>query len=267
MQLSTKRMWLLNSGRSTFHWWLRLMVAAFLLSAWVAVGLASGIAHADDPSPSGGDSSSESSPAPKASTPIANRQPGGPPQGRSAAEDSVGRGNPPARKPHTGNPARTTNRGTTADTTTESSPSESKATAERRCLLASRPSVRVQPSTPAPVAAADPDDPPKPRVRPNSHRPGLTIASAKPAKPIPADPQPSAIGATSHRSAVAPIQQPPKQASIQLPAVANVAPTGPSASSTQSGASPGQPPATRQQIHRAGIRRGGGGGVGGVHRG
>ena len=36
--MSTKRMWLLNTGRSTFHWWLRLMVAAFLLSAWVAVG-------------------------------------------------------------------------------------------------------------------------------------------------------------------------------------------------------------------------------------
>src|SRR3981189_827067 len=66
-QLSANRMWVLNTGRSSYHWWLRLVVAAFLLSTWVAVGLASGIAHADETSPSSGSSSSESSEgAPKA---------------------------------------------------------------------------------------------------------------------------------------------------------------------------------------------------------
>jgi triacylglycerol esterase/lipase EstA (alpha/beta hydrolase family) len=239
MQLSTKRRWLLNTGRSTFHWWLRLMVAAFLLSAWVAVGLASGIAHADRPSPSAGDSSSESSAgAPKAATPDPSNRPAradrhgaGP-----AADDSLGRGHPQARKPHTGHPARTTNRGKTADTSTESSPSEGTATAEKT-VPTSEPPIGAVPSAPAPVAAADPGGPPEPQVRRNSHRPALTTSSAMPAKPISVDPQPSAIGATSHRSAVAHIQQHPMQAASQLSAVANVAPSDPPASSNPSGAS------------------------------
>jgi triacylglycerol esterase/lipase EstA (alpha/beta hydrolase family) len=226
------------------------MVAAFLLSAWVAVGLASGIAHADDQSPSGGDSSSEGSPAPKASTPDPSK-----PSARAdnheagpAADDSVGRDNPPARKPHTGNPAGTTDRGTTADTTTESSPREGTATAEETVVGSEPPIVDVQPSAPAPVAAADPGDPPEPPARRSSHRPGLTSASAKPPKPISADPQPAATGPTSHRSAVAPIQQRPTQAASQLSAVANIAPSDPSASSTQSGASAVNGPQLGRQI-------------------
>jgi cytoskeletal protein RodZ len=120
-------MWLLNTG---FHWWLRLTVAAFLLSAWVAVGLSSGIAHADDPSPSGTKSSSESAAdAPKAAK---------------------------------ADPSEST---TTADETTDT-----------------KPTTVDQPSEPPSVASADPDDPPKPSARRGSPRPGLTIASAKPAK-------------------------------------------------------------------------------------
>ncbi|MFG1933870.1 alpha/beta fold hydrolase [Mycobacterium sp. NPDC048908] len=53
------------SAKSTFLWWLRLTVVTFVLSAWVAVGLSSGIAHADDTSPSADTSTSESSPGPK----------------------------------------------------------------------------------------------------------------------------------------------------------------------------------------------------------
>jgi triacylglycerol esterase/lipase EstA (alpha/beta hydrolase family) len=166
--------WLLNTGRSTFHWWLRLAVAAFLLSAWVAVGLAGGVAHADGTSPSAGDSSSQGSPAPKVSTPD--------PSKRTPRADHEGAG-----------------------TTTESSPGES----------------------------ADLDEPSKPHVRHGPRRPGLTSPSAKPVKPISADPQRAAIGSTSHRSADAPTQQPPTEAPRPLAAVANIAATNPSASNSQ----------------------------------
>jgi triacylglycerol esterase/lipase EstA (alpha/beta hydrolase family) len=218
--LSTKRRWLLNTGRSTFHWWLRLIVAAFLLSAWVAVGLGSGIAHADDPSPSGSKSSSESSggapKAAKADTPK-----------KSAQADPPDAG--PDNKPDT--------RNTTADTGTESSPSENSATGAETAS-----------NSEPPAADKDPDDPPKPPARGNSHRTRLTSESATPTKPISADPQPSAIGATSQRSAAAPSQQPPTQAAGQLSAVANIAPTAASTPSNQSGASAVHLPEPRQIV-------------------
>lgn len=197
VQLSTKRMLLLNTGRSTFQWWLRLIVAAFLLSAWVTVGLASGIAHADDPSPSSADSSSKSSAGPpKAAS-------ADPPKQSAQADAPSPR---PVRKPRPH---------TTADTTSESSPPENPATAEE---TASDSEVGVQS---------------EPRLRHTSRRPDVTNASVKPAKSIAADPPPSAIGAPTQRSAVSPTQQHPTQAASPLAAVANIAPSGPSASSSQ----------------------------------
>ena len=198
---------LLNTGRSSSDCWLGLTLAALVLAVWVTVGFAGGVARADGPSPSGGDSSSEGSPrpqhvgsagAPKASTPHPSKRSGGPenpgagivaatadaPGTGRAADDSLGRGNPPARNPH------------------QSSLRETEEAAEKT------------------VRGSEPD------VRHSSQQPGLTSASAKPAEPI----------ATSHRSAVAPVQQLPKQVSGQRP-VANIAPTEPSASSNQSGAS------------------------------
>jgi pimeloyl-ACP methyl ester carboxylesterase len=176
---------LLDTGRSTVHWWLRLIVAAFLLSAWVAVGFGGGIANADDPSSSGSKSSSESSAdAPKAAT-------ADPPKHSNA-------GIPPS----------------------ESKPSADDTTTD------TKPTTVDQPSEPASVANADPDDPPKPSARRSTHRPGLTIGSAEPAKPaktVSAETQPSATPATSYRNAVAPAPQPSIQASIQQPAVAAVA--------------------------------------------
>jgi pimeloyl-ACP methyl ester carboxylesterase len=244
--MSTKRMWLLNTGRSTFHWWLRLTVAVFLLSAWVAVGLASGIAHADDPSASSADSSSESSAgAPKAA------QADPPKAAQADAPKQAPQADPPGaapdRKPKTRTPDGTINRATTTDTTTESSPSESTTTAEESPSGSKPPIVDDQPSTP-PVAAADPGDPPKPSARGSSHRPGLTIASAKPAKPISPDPQPSAIDTTSQRSAVAPVQQRPTQAASQLSAVADMAPSVPSVSSNQPGGTAIHLPQPRQIV-------------------
>ena len=176
---------LLDTGRSTVHWWLRLIVAAFLLSAWVAVGFGGGIANADDPSSSGSKSSSESSAdAPKAAT-------ADPPKHSNA-------GIPPS----------------------ESKPSADDTTTD------TKPPTVDQPSEPASVANADPDDPPKPSARRSTHRPGLTIGSAEPAKPaktVSAETQPSATPATSYRNAVAPAPHPSIQASIQQPAVAAVA--------------------------------------------
>ncbi len=211
--MSTKRTWLLNTGRSTFHWWLRLIVAAFLLSAWVAVGLGSGIAYADDTSPSGSKSSSESS--------------AGAPKAKKADAPDAGT----ERKP---------------DTATESSTSDKKPTAEETTADSKPPVADAQPSSP-PVSTEDPDDPPKPSARSGSHRPRLTDALAKPAKPISADPQPSSIGATSQRSAAAPSRQPPPQAASRLAAVANIAPAGPSTSAIQTTAPPVHLP-NQQQI-------------------
>ena len=199
---------LLNTGRSSSYCWLGLTLAALVLAVWVTVGFAGGVARADGPSPSGGDSSSEGSPrpqhvgsagAPKASAPDPSKRSGGPqnpgagivaasadaPGAGPAAPDSLGRGNPPARDPH------------------QSSLRETEEAAEK--------TVRGS----------------EPHVRHSSQQPGLTSASAKPGEPI----------ATSHRSAVAPMQQLPKQVSSQQPVVANIAPTEPSASSNQSGAS------------------------------
>jgi triacylglycerol esterase/lipase EstA (alpha/beta hydrolase family) len=183
--LTTKSIRLLSTGRLTFHRWLRLIVAAFLLSAWVVVGFGSGVAHADDPSPSGSTSSSESSAdAPKAAK-------ADPPKHSNA-------GTPPS----------------------ESKPSADDTTTD------TKPDTVDQPSESASEASADPDDPPKPSARRGSPRAALTIASAKPVKPaktVSPEPQPSATPATSHRSAVAPSQQPSIQASNQQPAVAKVA--------------------------------------------
>jgi triacylglycerol esterase/lipase EstA (alpha/beta hydrolase family) len=188
---------LLNSGRLTFHWWLRLIVAAFLLSAWVVVGLDSGIAHADDPSPSSSDASSESS----ASAPKAEKA-DSPKQSEQAEAPSPD----PVTKPH-------------GDTTTDST-----APAEE---TAGESEVSVQA---------------KPRVRRNSHKPDLTIASVKPTKPASADPQPSAT-----RTVAAVESQPTRTASPQL-AAANVAPPGPSVSSTQPGGSTIRLPQNREVV-------------------
>jgi triacylglycerol esterase/lipase EstA (alpha/beta hydrolase family) len=181
--------------KSAFHFWLRLIVAAFLLSAWVAVGFGSGIAHADDPSSSGGTSSSESSSDPKADK-------ADPPKQASAA-----------------------------DADTDSTDTEDAATADEAASGSEPAVVDDQPSKPTPVADADAGDQPEPRVRRNERRPDVTSESADPVKTISAEPQPTAI------RVVTPTQQRPTQIASQPLAAVSVAPTGPSASNTPSGAS------------------------------
>jgi len=97
----------------SLYWWLRLTVATFVLSAWVAVGLTSGIAHADDPSPSKGDSTSESS----ADTPKGPKAP------------------KPPKAPKADAP-------TTSDTESQASPDESAAAAEETASSGTKPTTR-----------------------------------------------------------------------------------------------------------------------------
>jgi pimeloyl-ACP methyl ester carboxylesterase len=175
---------------------LRLIVAAFLLSAWVTVGLGSGIAHADDPSPSGSKSSSES-PADATKPAKADRPK------HSKADPPKHESADPPKHPKAGTP-----------------PSETKPSADDT-KTDTKPAATVdQPSEPASEANADPDDPPKPSGRRDSHRPGLTIESVKPAKTDSPEPQASAAPATIHRSAVASAPQLSTQAASQQPAAA-----------------------------------------------
>ncbi|MDT5129674.1 MAG: hypothetical protein QOH54_5318, partial [Mycobacterium sp.] len=219
---------------SSYHWWLRLVVAAFLLSTWVAVGLASGIAHADDPAPSSGSSSSESSEdAPKAAK-------ADPPKSSTPA-DAPDTGH--NEKPATGNPDRATDRDTTADTSKEPSPPKADSSTEdpdEPVAAAEDPN--------EPVAAADAGDPQAPDARRSPHRPNSTSASAKPAKPVSADPQPAAISATSNRSIAAPTQQPSSQVASQQAPVAIVATAAPSVSNSQPPAGAFRLPDPRQVI-------------------
>jgi pimeloyl-ACP methyl ester carboxylesterase len=223
--MSTTRRWLLSTGESTFQWWLRWMVAAFLLATWVAVGLGSGIAHADDASPSNADSSSESSAgAPKAAK-------ADPPK-RTAQVDAQDADTD--RKPDSRTP--------------ESSPRDDIATAEETTNDSDAPVVDVQPSAPESVADPESDDPPEPRVRHSSRRLELTNPTAKPSKPareVADEPQPSAIDVTSHLAAVAPTPPPPDP----QPVAAKIAPTEASAvSSTQSGGTTIRAPQTREVV-------------------
>jgi pimeloyl-ACP methyl ester carboxylesterase/cell division protein FtsN len=213
--VSTKRT-LLNASGSALYWWLRLTVAALVLSAWIVVGFGSGIAHADDPSPSAGDSTSEGSSSPKASKP----------------DSSASKPNSPKRI-HTRAPNRNTNGDAAADTTTAT---ESSPPADERAA----PDEKT-------ATTSDPDDPPQPHTRHNPRRPSSTAASTKPAqpaKPVADDPQPSAIDSTTHRAAVTSTASTPNP----QPVSAKIASIAPAVSSTQSGANTIRVPQPREVV-------------------
>jgi triacylglycerol esterase/lipase EstA (alpha/beta hydrolase family) len=148
-------------SRSLFYWWLRLTVAALVLSAWVAVGLGSGLAHADETSPSGGDSTSESSPAPKTSKPDSAEPPAGSTESSSQTDESTtpaekatpasDKDDPP--KPHT---RHSTHRpGLTAASTKPAKPAKPVADETKPSANdATTPKAAVTPTSPTqPVAA------------------------------------------------------------------------------------------------------------------
>ena len=154
----------LRVSTKSLYWWLRLTVAAFVLSAWVAVGLGSGIAHADDQSPSAADSSAKSSSgAPKAEKADPPKRP------KKAAAPSAD----PDQKPDT-----------------PTSPSEDTTTADE--------------SETKPAVVDDPAEPPPRRSSHRPNLTIIPAKPTKPAKAVADDPQPSAIDATSHRATVAP---------------------------------------------------------------
>ena len=174
----------LRVSTKSLYWWLRVTIAAFLLSAWVAVGFGSGVALADDQSSPAADSSSESS-----------------------------SGKPKAEKAEKADPPKRPKKADAPTTESSSEADEDTGPAEKK------------------VAVSAPDDPPS-HKRNSPRRPNLTIVSAKPtkpAKPVADDPQPAQI-------------------SSQPSAVANIAPTPPTVSSTQSSTPPIRVPQNREVV-------------------
>ena len=207
---------------------LRLTVVVWVLWAWVVVGFAGGIAHADDTSPPAGDSTSA-----------------GPPASKDSKTDPDA---DPNRKPDTEKPDRPA---------PESPTDENTATAEETDTDPDPPTGAVAPPTAdpapdatadppdqAPVVIADPKDPaseatedtkdPAPDSRRSSLHHDVTKQSPTPTKPIAAEPRTPAGDATSHRSS-APIEQPPAQTSSRTLQTLTVAPSGPSAPISQPG--------------------------------
>ena len=185
---------------------LRLTVVVWVLWAWVVVGFAGGIAHADDtPSPAG-DSTSVGSPASKDSKTDPDAD--------------------PDRKPDTEKPDREA---------PESPTDENAATAEDTDTDTDPPTGAVAPPTadPAPEATEDTKDP-APDSRRSSLHHDVTKQSPTPTKPIAAEPRTPADDVTSHRSSAS-IEQPPTQTSSRTQQALTVAPSGPTASISQPG--------------------------------
>ncbi len=185
---------------------LRLTVVVWVLWAWVVVGFAGGIAHADDtPSPAG-DSTSVGSPASKDSKTDPDADPN--------------------RKPDTEKPDREA---------PESPTDENAATAEDTDTDTDPPTGAVAPPTadPAPEATEDTKDP-APDSRRSSLHHDVTKQSPTPTKPIAAEPRTPADDVTSHRSSAS-IEQPPTQTSSRTQQALTVAPSGPTASISQPG--------------------------------
>ncbi|AGB25680.1 Lipase (class 2) [Mycobacterium sp. JS623] len=185
----------------SFYWWLRLTVAAFVLSAWVAVGLSSGIAKADDPSPSGDTSTSAGSPASNPSKPDGPKLSAEKPDGPKLSAEKADGPKLSAEKA-----------GTTAESTSQAD--DSNAAAKKT------------------DAASGSDDPPQRHTRQSSHQPGSTIASTKPAtlaKPAADDSEPSTTSTTSQRAAV--VSTPPTDSQPVAAKLASIAPAVPSTTS------------------------------------
>lgn len=213
------------------HWWLRLVLAALLMSTWLTVGMASGIARADSPSPSGGESSSAGAPGPKdpTSTGVPKASPPEPhkpkanrhdtPDAEPTTDDSSGQGDPPRRHPHP--------RNVTAESSTPEPASKPETVSPAPVADPDGP-VTVEKTLPGdepPVVSDKPQAPPsEPQARHSDRRPNLAVVPAKPTEPKPVDPQPSATGTPTYRSAIAPPQQSPIQAVNAQPLAANIAP-------------------------------------------
>jgi triacylglycerol esterase/lipase EstA (alpha/beta hydrolase family) len=212
---------------------LRLALVVCVLSAWLTLGVASGVARADTPSSSGAESSSQdSADAPKTPKHERHTQPIDRHDTNPPSKDpSVDRDNPPRPKPHPADPDRKTNHSTTVDTTA------STASADKTETPNDPPTVTGEPPAPTSVTVAKPEGPPQPATRHTQRGSTSPSASGKPTKPVPADPPPSVNSATTSRDTVVSAPQSPTPTVHSLAAVANITPTNPPTSSTQSGVS------------------------------
>ncbi len=202
-----------------------MTLAAFVLSTWMTVLAAGGIARADSPPPSGGESTSEGKPGVK---------PAGPPGTTEASTSesskrSGGLHNRAARLFHLERPDQTTNSVKTKRTT-KPSPRTPASDPKDPDEATGNTAAHVD-STTAVANAAPRDE----QVRHRGRRVDLALAAVKPAKPVSADPQrTSAGGVTNYRSALALEPQRSVQAQNPKPVAANIAPANPAAPSTRS---------------------------------
>jgi pimeloyl-ACP methyl ester carboxylesterase len=175
----------------SFYWWLRLTVAAFVLSAWVAVGLSSGIAKADGTSSSGDASTSESTPS---AHDTATKAPKPDPPKRSADTD---------------------HQHATTDTIYSSSQADENNAAAEKADAASDsddpPQRHTRQSSHQPATTI------------------ASTKLAKPAKPAADDSEPSTTSATRQRAALVSI--PPTDPQPAAAKVASIAPAVPSTTS------------------------------------
>jgi triacylglycerol esterase/lipase EstA (alpha/beta hydrolase family) len=216
--MNTTRQWLPKSRKSSLYWWLRVTLVAFVLSAWLTVSVAGGIARADSPPPSGGESNSE---------------------GSSGVRHAASPSDPATRSGLRNRPPRHLHSESRDRTTTDPSPRKSAANpdgpdGQTPVGAGSRvDTATADETTPGDEEPAAKRKQSEPQFRHSERRLGVTGVAAKPVqsvKPISADPQPpSASGATNFPRAVAHETQHAIQADDPKPMAASVTPADPPA--------------------------------------
>jgi pimeloyl-ACP methyl ester carboxylesterase len=166
----------LRVSTKSVYWWLRLAVAALVLSAWVAVAFGNGVALADETSASGDTSTSEGSPAPKASKPDSPKPSAEATESSSQADESTA----PAEK------------------TAASDPDDPPQPHTRHSPRL--PGSTATPTKPAKPAKAAADDPQPSAIDATSHRAAVAPTPTTP------DPQPVAAKIASTAPAVSSTQ-------------------------------------------------------------
>jgi triacylglycerol esterase/lipase EstA (alpha/beta hydrolase family) len=183
-------------SRKSVYWWLRWAVVAFVLSAWVAVGVGGAVAHADGTSRTTGDSSSQST----ADTPKEPKEPK----------------EPKAAKPDTQEP-----KGTAPDETTTKDPDDPS---KPRARHGSHRNGLTTPKTTATKTAKPESGDPK-TAKPETDDPKLETShtaklAAVASTPSTSDPEPAA---PKKSAAIAPaVSSAPSANTIRLPTTREV---------------------------------------------
>lgn len=204
-------------------WWLRVVLSAFVLSAWMTVALAGGIAHADSPPPSDGTTKSETqSDTPGASKSDTPRRSGGPhqqPTRQRQSDTDTTTTKPSSRRtaPEPDDPDNQVGASANADTDLEGS-------------------AEVQPATPKTTRLEKPRPSDSSRARNADRLLGLTAVVVKPLKalkPTAAVSQRPEVSIESRaHSARTPRAPPSVQTPDLKPMAANITPANPASPST-----------------------------------